>query len=89
MRRHRGYHYRIDYYRRYYWRISAGVYARQAEYLYYLDIILGAVGAFVGTWVAGFFGVAHTAGIDWIRWALSVLAAMLAISVYLGVTGRK
>jgi predicted membrane protein len=48
-------------------------------------IILGAVGAFVGTWVAGFFGVAHTAGIDWIRWA----AAMLAISVYLGVTGRK
>ena len=52
-------------------------------------IILGAVGAFVGTWVAGFFGVARTAGIDWIRCALSVLAAMLAISVYLGVTGRK
>lgn len=48
-------------------------------------IILGAVGAFVGTWVAGFFGVAHTAGIDWIRWALS----MLAISVYIGMTGRK
>ena len=52
-------------------------------------VILGAVGAFVGGWVAGLLGVAETSGIDWIRWALSVLAAMLAISVYLGVTGRK
>ena len=34
-------------------------------------------------------GVAHTDGIDWIRWALSLVAAIVAISVYLGVTGRK
>ena len=44
-------------------------------------IVLGAVGALVGGAVASLFGVAHTDGIDWIRWALS--------SVYLGVTGRK
>lgn len=52
-------------------------------------IILGAVGAFVGGGIASFFGVADTAGIDWIRWILSVIAAIIAISVYLSVTGRK
>ena len=29
------------------------------------------------------------AGIDWIRWALSIIAAIVAISIYLSVTGRK
>ena len=52
-------------------------------------IVLGAVGALVGSVVAGFFGVAQTAGIDWIRWALSIIAAIVAISIYLSVTGRK
>ena len=52
-------------------------------------IILGAVGAFVGGGVAGFFGVESTAGIDWIRWALSIVAAVIAISVYLSITHRK
>ena len=52
-------------------------------------IVLGAVGALIGSTVAGFFGVAQTAGVDWIRWALSLVAAIVAISVYLGVTGRK
>ena len=52
-------------------------------------IILGAVGAFVGGWVAGLLGVAETAGIDWIRWILSIIAAMVAISIYLSVTHKK
>ena len=52
-------------------------------------IVLGAVGALIGSTVAGFFGVAQTAGIDWIRWALSIIAAIIAISVYMAVTGRK
>ena len=52
-------------------------------------VVLGAVGALVGGAVASLFGVAHTDGIDWIRWALSLVAAIVAISVYLGVTGRK
>ena len=51
--------------------------------------ILGAVGAFVGGGVAGFFGVESTAGIDWIRWALSIVAAVIAISIYLSITHRK
>jgi len=52
-------------------------------------IILGAVGAFVGGWGAGLLGVAETAGIDWIRWILSIIAAMVAISIYLSVTHKK
>ena len=52
-------------------------------------IVLGAVGALIGSTVAGFFGVAQTAGIDWIRWVASIIAAVIAISIYLGITGRK
>ena len=52
-------------------------------------VVLGAVGALVGSVVASFFGVAHTDGIDWIRWARSLAAAVIAISIYLSVTGRK
>ena len=52
-------------------------------------IVLGMVGAIVGRIVAGFFGVAVTPGIDWIRWGLSIVAAMIAISIYLRLTGKK
>lgn len=52
-------------------------------------IICGAVGAAIGNWAAVQLGVAATAGVDWMRWILSVFAAMLTISLYLGMTGRK
>ena len=52
-------------------------------------IVLGAVGALIGGAVASLFGVAHTDGFDWIKWALSLIAAIIAISVYMAVTGRK
>ena len=52
-------------------------------------IVLGAVGALIGGAVASLLGVAHTDGIDWSRWGLSLVAAIVAISVYLSVTGRK
>lgn len=52
-------------------------------------IVCGAIGAAVGNWAATQLGVAATAGIDWMRWILSIFAAMLTISLYLGMTGRK
>ncbi len=52
-------------------------------------IVLGAVGAFLGGWVSGLLGVADTPGIDWIRWILSIICAMGAISVFLAVTRKK
>ena len=48
-----------------------------------------AVGALIGGSIASFFGVANTNGIDWIRWGLSLIAAIGAISVYLKLSGRK
>ena len=52
-------------------------------------IVCGAIGAAIGNWAATQLGVTATAGIDWMRWILSVFAAMLTISLYLGMTGRK
>ncbi len=49
-------------------------------------IILGALGALVGYWLAGLLGVASTRGIDWIRWIISVICAMVFISVYIAAT---
>ena len=51
-------------------------------------IILGALGALVGTWVASLFGVAETSGIDWIRWIISIVLAIVFISAYLAIRGR-
>ncbi|MEE6273468.1 GlsB/YeaQ/YmgE family stress response membrane protein [Georgenia wangjunii] len=51
-------------------------------------IILGALGALVGTWIAGLIGVDDTDGIDWIRWAISIVMAILFISIYLGITNK-
>ena len=69
--------------------IIAGAIIGQQNISILWTIILGAVGAFVGGWVAGLLGVAETAGIDWIRWILSIIAAMVAISIYLSVTHKK
>lgn len=53
-------------------------------------VILGAAGAAVGYLVADAFGVADTGGGDWIRWAISIVLAIVFISIYLGVTrGRR
>lgn len=52
-------------------------------------IALGIVGAILGGWIAGILGVAETPGIDWIRWIASVVCAMGAISVYLGLRRGK
>lgn len=51
-------------------------------------IILGALGALAGTFVAGLFGVDDTAGIDWIRWIISIVLAIVFISAYLAIRGR-
>ncbi|WP_108832317.1 GlsB/YeaQ/YmgE family stress response membrane protein [Actinomyces sp. Marseille-P3109] len=51
--------------------------------------VLGIVGAFIGDAAARSLGVVATSGIDWIRWGLSIVAAMIAISIYLRLTGKK
>lgn len=52
-------------------------------------IVLGVLGALAGYYLAALLGVGETAGIDWIRWLISVIAAVLLIGIYMGVAGRR
>ena len=49
-----------------------------------MTILLGAVGAIVGGLIAQLLGVGDTAGIDWIKLAIQVAVASLAVTVYAG-----
>lgn len=52
-------------------------------------IILGVLGALVGYWLSDLIGVNDTAGIDWIRWIISIVVSIIFISIYIGATGKK
>lgn len=52
-------------------------------------IILGALGALAGYYVADLFGVKDTDGIDWIRWIISIVMAVIFISIYMAVRGKS
>lgn len=54
-----------------------------------LTILIGAIGAILGTVIAQFVGVAVTPGIDWIELAFQVAAAALGISLVAGPRGRR
>lgn len=54
-----------------------------------VTIILGALGAWVGALLAGLLGVAETSGIDWIRWIISIIVAIVFITIYLAIRGRS
>lgn len=54
-----------------------------------ITIVLGIIGAVIGYYIAQALGVATTNGIDWIRWAISIVVAMILIAIYLAVTNRK
>ena len=55
----------------------------------WLTIVVGIVAAFIGTWIAGLFGVADTGGIDWIELVMQVVVAAIGVSVVAGVYGRR
>lgn len=48
-------------------------------------IVAGAIGALVGGIVAQLLGVGDTDGIDWIKHILQVVAAVIAIAIWIGV----
>lgn len=52
-------------------------------------IILGALGALAGYFLAGVLGVEDTDGIDWIRWIISIVMAVIFISIYMSVRGKN
>ena len=55
----------------------------------WLTIVVGIVAAFIGTWIAGLFGVADTGGIDWIELVMQVVVAAIGVTVVAGVYGRR
>ena len=55
-----------------------------------MTIVIGILGAIIGYWLAGLFGVAATSGIDWIRWIISVaVAAVLVVGYERVMSGRR
>jgi len=53
-------------------------------------IIIGVIGALVGYWLWGLISdQGDTAGIDWIRWLISIVAAIIGISIYLAIRSRS
>ncbi len=50
--------------------------------------LAGIGGAVIGYWIAAQLGVAETNGVDWIRWIISVVVAILLISLAHSLYGR-
>jgi uncharacterized membrane protein YeaQ/YmgE (transglycosylase-associated protein family) len=55
----------------------------------WLTILVGIVAAFIGTWIAGLFGVANTGGIDWIELILQVVVAAIGVTVVAGIYNKR
>lgn len=55
----------------------------------WLTIVIGALGAVVGTALAQVVGVAVTPGIDWIELVLQVAVAAVGVAVVAGVYSRQ
>ncbi len=43
--------------------------------------LAGIGGALLGWWLAGLLGVAETDGVDWIRWLISIVVAVILLGV--------
>ncbi len=54
-----------------------------------MTIVIGAVGALVGGFIAQSLGVGDTDGIDWIKLLIQVAVAALVVLIYGGMAGRK
>ncbi len=54
-----------------------------------MTVLVGAVGALVGGFIAQALGVGETDGIDWIKHAIQVVVAAVAIIFYARMSGNK
>lgn len=53
-----------------------------------MTILIGAVGAFLGGWVADLMGVGETTGIDWTKLLIQVAVAVVLVLAYGAMAGR-
>ena len=55
----------------------------------WLTIVVGIVAAFLGSLVAGWFGVQDTPGIDWIELLFQLVVAVILVGLVAGVYGNR
>ena len=55
----------------------------------WLTLVCGVVGVLIGYYVAGALGVAHTGGVDWLRWIISIVVAAVLVVAASTLTGRN
>ncbi len=55
----------------------------------WLTVLCGIGGVLIGWYVAAALGVDETAGIDWIRWIISIVVAAVLVMIAASVTGRR
>jgi uncharacterized membrane protein YeaQ/YmgE (transglycosylase-associated protein family) len=51
-------------------------------------IVVGIIGTLVGYWIAAALGVEETNGIDWIRWIISIIVAVVLVAITASIMGR-
>jgi uncharacterized membrane protein YeaQ/YmgE (transglycosylase-associated protein family) len=51
-------------------------------------IVVGIIGTLVGYWIAAALGVEETNGIDWIRWIISIIVAIILVAITASIMGR-
>jgi uncharacterized membrane protein YeaQ/YmgE (transglycosylase-associated protein family) len=54
-----------------------------------VTIVLGVLGVLIGYYLAAALGVEATSGIDWLRWIISIIVAVVLIAAYVAMTGRR
>jgi uncharacterized membrane protein YeaQ/YmgE (transglycosylase-associated protein family) len=55
----------------------------------WLTILCGIGGVLIGYYLAALFGVEATRGIDWTRWIISIVVAVVLVMIAASVTGRR
>ncbi len=52
-------------------------------------IVVGIIGTLVGYWIAAALGVEKTNGVDWIRWIISIVVAVVLVAITTSIMGRN
>lgn len=55
----------------------------------WLTVLCGIGGVLIGYYVAAALGVAATAGVDWMRWIISIIVAAALVMVAATLTSRR
>ncbi|UYP18032.1 GlsB/YeaQ/YmgE family stress response membrane protein [Rhodococcus sp. Z13] len=57
-----------------------------------ITVVIGIIGALIGYWIWGMIaseGNEDTSGIDWIRWIISIVVAVILTLIYTSATREK